>query len=66
MHKLIIASSTTLQISATLQKLFPVHPTGHKLGVHICDVEETNTSSYQQLTVCGVNHIHVQYLSDII
>ena len=45
MHKLIIASSTTLQISATLHKLLPVHPTGHMLGVHIFDVGETNASS---------------------
>ena len=35
MHKLSIASSTTLQISATLHKLLPVHPTGHMLRVHI-------------------------------
>ena len=35
MHKLIIASSTTLQISATLHKLLPVHPTGHMLRVQI-------------------------------
>ena len=62
MHKLIIASSTTLQISATL---LPVHPTGHMLRVHIFDVGEPNTSSYQQLTVWGANHIHVQYLSDM-
>ena len=59
MHKLIIASSTTLQISATLHKLLPVHPTGH---MHIFDVGDTNASSYLQLTVCGANHIHVQYL----
>ena len=65
MHKLIIASSTTLQISATLHKLIPVHPTGHMLRVHIFDVGETNASSYQQLTVYGANHIHVQYLSDM-
>ena len=65
MHKLIIASSTTLQISATLHKLLPVHPTGHMLRVHICDVGETNASSYQQWTVCRANHIHVQYLSDM-
>ena len=65
-HKLIIASSTTpLQISATLHKLIPVHPTGHMLRVHIFDVGETNASSYQQLTVYGANHIHVQYLSDM-
>ena len=40
MHKLIIASSTTLQISATLHKLLPVHPTGHMLHVrvHVFDV----------------------------
>ena len=38
MHKLIIGSSTTLQISATLHKLLPVHPTGHMLRVHIFDV----------------------------
>ena len=50
MHKLIIASSTTLQISATLHKLLLVHPTGHMLRVHIFDVGETNASSYQQLT----------------
>ena len=65
MHKLIIASNTTLQISATLHKLLPVHPTGHVLRVHIFDVGETNASSYQQLTACGANHIHVQYLSDM-
>ena len=43
MHKLIIASSTTLQISATLNKL---HPTDHMLHVHvhIFDVGETNAS----------------------
>ena len=41
MHKLIIASSTNLQISATLHKLLPVHPTGHMLG----DVGETNASA---------------------
>ena len=45
MHKLIIGSSTTLQISATLHKL---HPTGHMLRAHIFDVGETNGSSYQQ------------------
>ena len=44
MHKLIIASSTTLHISATLHKLLPVHPTGHMLRVHIFDVGETNAS----------------------
>ena len=65
-HKLIIASSTTLQISAALHKLLPVHPTGHMLGLHIFDVGETNASSNQQLTVYGANHIlvHVQHLSD--
>ena len=47
MNKLIIASSTTLQISATLHKLLPIHPTGHMLRVHIFDVGETNASSYQ-------------------
>ena len=57
MHKLIIGSSTTLQISATLQKLLPVH----MLCVHIFGVGGTNASSYQQLTVCGANQIHVQY-----
>ena len=65
MRKLIIASSTTLQISATLHKLLPVHSTGHMLRVHIFDVGETNASSYQLLTVYGANHIHVQYLSDM-
>ena len=45
MHKLIIGSSTTLQL--------PVHPTGHMLRVHIFDVRETNASSYQQMTVYG-------------
>ena len=35
------------------------------LHVHIFDVGETNTSSNQQLIVCGANHIHVQYLSDM-
>ena len=44
MHKLIMASSTTLHISATLHKLLPVHPTGHMLCVHIFDVGETNAS----------------------
>ena len=44
MHKLIIANSTTLHISATLHKLLPVHPTGHMLCVHIFDVGETNAS----------------------
>ena len=43
MHKLIIASSTTIQISATLHKLLPVHPTVHMLCVHIFDVGETIT-----------------------
>ena len=38
-HKLIIARSTTLQISATLHKL------GHMLRVQILDVGETNASS---------------------
>ena len=47
MYELIIASSTTLQISATLHKLLPVHPTGHMLHVQIFDVGETNASSYQ-------------------
>ena len=46
-HKLIIASSTTLQIPATLHKLLPVHPTGNMLRVHIFDVGETNANSYQ-------------------
>ena len=49
MHKLIIAISTNLQISAALHKLLPVHPAGHMLRVHIFDVGETNASSYQQL-----------------
>ena len=49
MHKLIIASSTTLQISATLHKLLPVHPTGHMLGVQIFDVGETNASAIDSL-----------------
>ena len=48
MHKLIIASSTTLQILATLHKLLPVHPTGHMLGVHICDVGETIDSLWSK------------------
>ena len=65
MHKLITASSTSLQISATLHKLLPVHHIGHMLRVHIFDLGETNTSSYQQLTPYGANHIHVQYLSDM-
>ena len=39
MHKLIIASSTTLQISATLHKL------GYMLHVQIFDVGETVDSS---------------------
>ena len=59
MYKLIIASSTTLQIPVNLHKLLPVHPTGHMLGVHIFDVGETTASSYQQLTVWGANHIQV-------
>ena len=59
MYKLIIASSTTIQISATLHKLLPVHPTGYMLCVHIFDVGETTTSSYQQLTVCGANHANI-------
>ena len=62
MYKL---GSTTLQISATLHKLLPVHPTGHMLGVQIFDVGETNAGSYLQLTVCGANHIHEQYLSNM-
>ena len=37
-----IASSTTLQISATLHKL---HPTGHTLCVQIFYVGETHASS---------------------
>ena len=45
MHKLIIASSTTLQLSATLHKLLPVHPTGHMLLVEIFYVGETHASS---------------------
>ena len=49
MHKLIIASSTTLQISATLHKLLPVHPTGYMLRVQIFDVGET----VDRQTVCG-------------
>ena len=57
MLKLIIGSSTTLQVSVTLHKLLPVHPTGHMLRVHIFDVGETNANSYQQLTVYGANHI---------
>ena len=36
MHKLIIASSTTLQISATLHKLLPVHPTGYAYATCAC------------------------------
>ena len=63
MHKLIIGStcSTTLQISATLHKLLQCIPQFISvLCVHIFDVGETNASSYQQLTVCGVNHIHQQ------
>ena len=59
MHKLIIGSSTTLQNTATLHKLLPVHLTGHMLRVHICDVGETNASSYQQLTVCRANPIYM-------
>ena len=59
MHKLIIASSTTPQISATLHKLLPVHPTGHMLCVHIFDVTQV---VIKQLTVYGANHIHLQYL----
>ena len=62
MHKLIIGSTTTPQISATLHKLLPVHPSGLMLCVHIFDVGETNASSYPQLTVCGANQIHVTVL----
>ena len=51
MHKLIIASSITLQISATLHKLLPVRPTGHMLHVRACTfLMYSNASSYQQLT----------------
>ena len=56
MHNLIIASSTNLQISATLHKLLPVHLTGHMLGVQIFE---------KLLTVCGAHHIYVQYLGDM-
>ena len=49
MHKLIIGSSTTHQISATLHKLLPVHPTGHMLCVHIFYVGETNASAIDSL-----------------
>ena len=49
MHKLIIGSCTTLHISATLHKLLPVHPTGHTLRVHICDVGETNANTIDSL-----------------
>ena len=52
--------SATLQISAILHKLLPVHPTGHMLRVHIFDVGDTNASSYQQLTVYGANHMYLQ------
>ena len=44
MRKLIVGSSTTLQISATLHKLLPVHPTGHMIRVHIFYVGETKAS----------------------
>ena len=51
-----VICSTTLQKLATLHKLLPVHPSGHMLGVQICDVGETNASSNQLLTVCGVKY----------
>ena len=54
MHKLIIASSTTLQISATLHKLLPVHPTGHMQGVQIFDVGETFDSLWSKSYICTV------------
>ena len=54
MHKLIIASSTTLQISAALHKLLPVHPTGHMLGVQIFDVGETVDSLWSKSYICTV------------
>ena len=58
MHKLIIASSTTLQISAKLHKLLPLTSTSHR-SYATCDVGETNASSYQfmEQIIC----MHVQY-----
>ena len=52
MHKLIIASSTTLQILATLHKLLPVHPTGHMLCGQIFDVGETIDSLWSKSYIC--------------
>ena len=59
LNKLFIASSTTLQISATLHKLLPVHPTGHICFVYTFLMWEklTQVVSYQQLTACGANRI---------
>ena len=68
MHKLIIASSTTVQIHAALHKLLPVHPTGHMLRVHICDMGETTISSNKHLTVYGANRVYsvyAEYLNDM-
>ena len=62
MHKLTTGSSTTLQISATLQKLHASHRSYATCVCYVCtcifDVGETSGSSYQQLTVCGANHIY--------
>ena len=52
MHKLIIASSTTLQILAILHILLPVHPTGHMLCVHIFGVGETIDSLWSKSYIC--------------
>ena len=62
MHKLIIASSTTPQ-NEFQQHCYQCIPQVICFEhVHIFDVGETYASSYQQLTVCGANQIHVQYL----
>ena len=62
-HKLIIASSTTtLQISPTLHKLLPVHPTGLMLRVHIFDVGQTNASIR---VTCKHYLIHVMYMHKV-
>ena len=52
MHKLIIASSTTIQILATLHKLLPMHPTGHMLCGQIFDVGETIDSLWSKSYIC--------------
>ena len=61
MHKLIIASSTTLQILATLHKLLPVHPTGHMLRVQICDVGETIDSLWSKSYICYLSEMQTLF-----